>query len=71
VAGEAIDGQIFHPHSPVAYLNKNLGSFYCEGIKALKSNCSVKEGGRREGRKEIERKRKIGRKIIIRMRRLC
>ena len=71
MVGEAIDGPILHPHSPVAYLNKDLGSFYCKGIKAFKSNCSVNEGVRGEGRKKIKRKRKTGRKIITGMRRLC
>jgi len=59
MVGEAIDGPITHPHSPVAYLNKDLGSFYCRVIKAFKSNCSFDEGVRGEGRKKIGRKRKI------------
>jgi hypothetical protein len=71
VVGEAVDGPIFRPHSRVAYLNKDLGSFYSRGVKAFKSNCSVSEGGRGEGRKKIERKRKRGGKIITGMRKLC
>lgn len=70
MVGEAIDVPIFHSHSPVAYLNKDLGSFCSTGIKAFKSNYSVNKGGRGEERKKIERKKR-GRKIIRRMRRLC
>jgi hypothetical protein len=58
VVEEAINVPIFHSHGPVAYLNKDLGSFCSTGIKAFKSNCSVNEGGRGERRKKIERKKK-------------